>query len=201
MAIPPNMPLWGSPYFLCGLSHVTLPTASFYNPHFCHTSIWPPRWLPVLAPVYLQHSSRMLFIRCPPFVLQQRALHRPASTEAVFMFVSKGGVSLASLPSLPSLFSTSMTPLWLQFQNDNKEGIDHLSARKIELRRLRRSGPEFIKNAHGILSKLPSVSSYLVHIDLSPEHLKWLRFSGHCDHPKKFSNRFVIDSFDPTRIR
>lgn len=42
------------------------------------------------------------------------------------------------------------------------------SARKIELRRSRRSGPEFIKNVRGI--PLPSVSSYLVRVDLSPKH-------------------------------
>jgi hypothetical protein len=43
------------------------------------------------------------------------------------------------------------------------------SARKIELRRLRRSGPEFIKNVRDI--PLPSLSSsYLVRVDLSPKH-------------------------------
>ena len=118
-SVPPNMPLWSSPSFLRGLPRVTLPTASVSNfipatrPHDPSDDFQSPG-----APIYLQHS--------PPersSLDALRSLHNRKSASSV---PHDRSTSLASLPSLPSLFSTSATPSWWRFHNDNKEDIDRL---------------------------------------------------------------------------
>ena len=118
-AVPPNMPLWGSPYFLRGVSRVTLPTASVSNlipvtrPFDPSDDSQSPG-----APIYLQHS--------PPERSSLDALRSLRNRKSASSARLDGSTSLASLPSLPSLFSTSATPSWWRFQNDNKDDIDRL---------------------------------------------------------------------------
>jgi triacylglycerol lipase len=115
-AIPPNMPLWGSPYSLRGLSRVTLPTASLSNlipathPLDPSDDSQSPG-----APIYLEHS--------PPERSSLDALRSLRDRKSASSAQLNGSTSLASLPSL---FSTSATPSWWRFQNDNKEDIDRL---------------------------------------------------------------------------
>ena len=118
-AVPPNMPLWGSPSFLRDLPRVTLPTASLSNlipathPLDPSDDSQSPG-----APIYLQHS--------PPERSSLEALRELRNRESASSAHLSRSTSLASLPSLPSLFSTSATPSWWRFQNDNKEDIDRL---------------------------------------------------------------------------
>src|SRR6266576_2147397 len=88
-----------------------------------------------------------------------RALHRPASAEA--------HRSHHYLPCRPCS-QRPRHPRGGGFKMTAKKISIVYSARKIELRRSRRSGPEFIKNVRGV--PLPSVFSYLVRVDLSPKH-------------------------------
>ena len=117
-AVPPNMPLWSSPSYLLGLSRATLPTASLSSlipatrPFDPSDDSQSPG-----APIYLQHSPP----ECSSLDALRSLRNRSASSARL-----SGSTSLASLPSLPSLFSTSATPSWWRFQNDNKEGIDRL---------------------------------------------------------------------------
>jgi triacylglycerol lipase len=118
-AVPPNMPLWGSPSHLLGLSRVTLPTASLSNlipatrPFDPSDNSQSPG-----APIYLQHS--------PPERSSLDALRSLRNRQSASSARLSRSTSLASLPSLPSLFSTSATPSWWRFQNDSKEDIDRL---------------------------------------------------------------------------
>jgi hypothetical protein len=119
-AVPPNMPLWSSPSYLPCLSRVTLPTASLSNLIPATRPFDPSDDSSQSpgAPIYLQHS--------PPersSLDALRSLHNRQSASSARLSRS---TSLASLPSLPSLFSTSATPSWWRFQNDNKEDIDRL---------------------------------------------------------------------------
>jgi triacylglycerol lipase len=118
-AVPPNMPLWSSPSSLLGLSRVTLPTASLSNlipatrPFDPSDDSQSPG-----APIYLQQS--------PPERSSLDALRSLRNRKSASSAHLGRNTSLASLPSLPSLFSTSATPSWWRFQNDNKEDIDRL---------------------------------------------------------------------------
>ncbi len=115
-AVPPNIPLSRSPSFLRSLSRVTLPTASLSNLIPATRPFDPPddRQFPG-APIFLQHS--------PP---------ERSSIEALRSLRNRESASSARLsrstshPSLTSLFSTSATPSWWRFQNDNKVNIDRL---------------------------------------------------------------------------
>src|SRR5712672_2244158 len=86
----------------------------------------------------------------------ERALHRPNSAEARHSHHCR---PCSQRPRHPHGGGSKVT---------TKKMSIVCSARKIELRRSRRSGPELIKNVRSI--PLPSVSSYLVRVDLSPEH-------------------------------
>lgn len=118
-AVPPNMPLWSSPSYLVGLSRVTLPTASLSNlipatrPFDSSDDSQSPG-----APIYLQHS--------PPERSSLDALRSLRNRKSASSARLSRSSSLASLPSLPPLFSTSATPSWWRFKNDNKEDIDRL---------------------------------------------------------------------------
>ena len=118
-AVPPNMPLWNSPSPLLGLSRVTLPTASLPNLiPATHPSDPSDDSQSPGAPIYLQRS--------PPersSLDALRSLHDRQSASSAGLSRS---TSLASSPSLPPLFSTSATPSWWRFLNDNKEDIDRL---------------------------------------------------------------------------
>ena len=118
-AVPPNMPLWGSPYFLRGLSRAPLPTASVSNliPATHPFDASDDSQFPG-APIYLQHS--------PPELSSLDALRSLRNRKSASSAHLDRSTSLASLPSLPSLFSTSATPSWWRFQNDNKEDVDRL---------------------------------------------------------------------------
>jgi triacylglycerol lipase len=114
-AVPPNMPLSGSPYFLRGLSRVTLPTASLSNLAPAARPFDPPAdpQSPG-APIFLQHS--------PP---------ERSSVDALRSLRNRvSGPSArhrnSSSPYPRALFTTSATPSWWRFQNDNKENIDRL---------------------------------------------------------------------------
>jgi triacylglycerol lipase len=118
-AVPPNMPLWGSPSFFRGLSRVTLPTASLstLNPA---TRLFDPSddSQSPGAPIFLQNS--------PPERSSLDALRSIRNGKSASSAHLSRSTSFASLPPLPSLFSTSAAPSWWRFQNDNKEDIDRL---------------------------------------------------------------------------
>jgi triacylglycerol lipase len=120
-AIPPPMPLSGSPSLLRSLPRVTLPTASLSN----LAPAMRPFDLPVDpqfpgAPIFLQHSpperSSLDFLR------SLRDRDRGSSARPT------RHTPRASLPSPRALFSTPATPSWLRFQNDDddKENIVRL---------------------------------------------------------------------------
>jgi len=118
-AVPPPMPLSGSPSLLRSLPRVTLPTASLSNLAPAASPFDPPvdPHSPG-APIFLQHSpperSSLDFLRS----LRDRGSGssvRPTRHSP-----------RASLPSPSALFSTSATPSWWRLQNDNKENIDRL---------------------------------------------------------------------------
>ena len=119
-AVPPAMPLSGSPSLLRSLPRVTLPIASLSNLAPAARPFDPPvdPHSPG-APIFLQHSppdrSSLDFLR---------SLRDRGSGSSVR---PTRHTPRASLPSSSSaLFSTSATPSWWRLQNDNKENIDSL---------------------------------------------------------------------------
>lgn len=116
-AVPPNMPLSGSPYFLRGLSRVTLPTASLSNVAPAACPFDPPAdpQSPG-APIFLQHS--------PPERSSLDALRSLRNRDRVSG--SSARPRNTSSPYPRALFTTSATSSWWRFQNDNKENIDRL---------------------------------------------------------------------------
>ena len=116
-AVPPNMPLSGSPYFLRGLSRVTLPTASLSNVTPAACPFDPPAdpQSPG-APIFLQHS--------PPERSSLDALRSLRNRDRVSG--SSARPRNTSSPYPRALFTTSATSSWWRFQNDNKENIDRL---------------------------------------------------------------------------
>lgn len=116
-AVPPNMPLSDSPYFLRGLSRVTLPTASLSNLAPAARPFDPPAdpQSPG-APIFLQHS--------PPERSSLDALRSLRNRDRVSG--SSARPRNTSSPYPRALFTTSATSSWWRFQNDNKENIDRL---------------------------------------------------------------------------
>jgi len=161
--VPPNMPLWSSPSHLLGLSRVTLPTASLSNlipvtrPFDPSDDSQSPG-----APIYLQHS--------PPERSSLDALRSLRNRQSASSARLSRSTSLASLPSLPSLFSTSATPSWWRFQNDNKEDIDQLLSEEDRAPTVEEERSRIRKKCAWHSIPLPSVSSHLVRLDLSPKH-------------------------------
>lgn len=90
----------------------------------------------------------------------ERALHRPASTEAHLLHHYRLCRHCSQRPRRPRGGGFKMTTKTISIV---------YSARKIELRPSRRSGPEFIKNVRGGVFRY-RISSYLVCVDLSPKH-------------------------------
>jgi triacylglycerol lipase len=111
------MPLSGSPFFLRGLSRVTLPTASLSNlapaarPFDSPVDSQSPG-----APIFLQHS-------CPErsSLDSLRSLRDRESGSSARPARKTSRTSSLS----PRLFTTSATSSWW-FQNDNKENVDRL---------------------------------------------------------------------------
>lgn len=116
-AVPANMPLSGSPFFLRGLSRVTLPTASLSNlapaarPFDSPVDSQSPG-----APIFLQHSY--------PERSSLDALRSLRNRESGSSARPARKTSRTSSLS-PRLFTTSATSSWW-FQNDNKENVDRL---------------------------------------------------------------------------
>lgn len=118
-AVPPPMPLSGSPYLLRSLPRVTLPIASLSNLAPATRPFDPP-FDPQTpgAPIFLQHS--------PPDRSSLDFLRSLRDRESGSSARPTRHSPRASLPSPRALFSTSATPSWWRLQNDNKENIDSL---------------------------------------------------------------------------
>ena len=116
-AVSPSIPLSGSPSFLRNLTRVTLPTASLSSlkPPACAFNLPEDPDSPG-APVLLQQS--------PPQRSSLDSLRSLRDRNSGSSARPSRHSSRASSPR--ALFSTSATPSWWWFQNDNKENIDSL---------------------------------------------------------------------------
>ena len=113
-AVPANMPLSGSPFFLRGLSRVTLPTASLSN--------LAPAARPFDPPVDSRSPGAPIFLHPERSSLDAlRSLHNRESGSSARPARKTSRTSSLS----PRLFTTSATPSWW-FQPDNKENVDRL---------------------------------------------------------------------------
>jgi len=158
-AVPPNMPLSGSPSFLRGFSRLTLPTASLSNlvpvtrPFDPSVDSQSPG-----APIFLQHS--------PPDRSSLDALRALCRRESVSSAHLTRSTSLASLSSLSS---TSAGPSWRRFQNDNKEAIDRLLSEEDRAPTVEEERSRIHKKCSSFSVTLGIFLPFL-RTDLSPKH-------------------------------
>jgi triacylglycerol lipase len=118
-AVPPSMPLSGSPSLLRSLPRVTLPIASLSN--------LVPATRPFHPPVDTQHPGAPIFLQnSPPERSSLDFLRSLRDRESGSSARPTRHTPRASLPSPRALFSTSATPSWWRLQNDSKESIDRL---------------------------------------------------------------------------
>ena len=118
-AVPPPMPLSGSPSLLRSLPRVTLPTASLSN--------LVPAARPFDPPVDAQRPGAPIFLQnSPPERSSLDFLRSLRDRESGSSARPTRHTPRASLPSPRALFSTSATPSWWWLQNDSKESIDRL---------------------------------------------------------------------------
>ena len=163
-ALPPPMPLSGSPSILRNLPRVTLPITSLSNLAPATRPFDPPvdSQSPG-APIFLQHSpperSSLDFLRSlrdqGSGLSARPTRHSPR----------------ASLPSPRALFSTSATPSWWRLQNDNKENIDRLLSEEDRAPTVEEEQSRIHKKCawpavHPSCLLLP----YVIRVDLSPKH-------------------------------
>jgi triacylglycerol lipase len=118
-AVPPPMPLSGSPSLLRSLPRVTLPIASL--------SHLIPAAHPFDPPVDTQHPGAPIFLQnSPPERSSLDFLRSLRDRESGSSARPNRHTPRASLPSPRALFSTSATSSWWRLQDDNKESVDRL---------------------------------------------------------------------------